>query len=416
MKFYLPPALTHRKYFYLWLGLLISVAGSQMQFAAIHWHVRELTGEPDPLALGGIGLARILPVIVFSIIGGAGADNFKRRKILFLTQSVAALQAAALAYLTFTNQITIWHIYLLTAIQAATMAFDLPARQAMVPNLVSREHLPSAFSMSSVAFNSGAIVGPLLFGVIPEGGQGFAYLFNSISFLAVILALILMGNVQQDLNRAGGVNARSMLDGVKFIFSRPLILSTMMMDFVATFFASANTMLPIVARDILSVGKTGYAWLVSSQAVGSVVAGIIVSQFKELRRQGPLFIAAVSLFGLATVWFGLSKTFVPAMVALLFIGAGDTVSTVIRNTIRQLQTPDHIRGRMTSVNQIFFMGGPQLGEVEAGVVASLFGVPFAIVSGGIGCIAGMALILWKWPQLISYNGDEPHSLAVAPAD
>lgn len=415
MKFYLPPALTHRKYFYLWLGLLISVAGSQMQFAAIHWHVRELTGKPDPLALGGIGLARILPVLIFSIIGGSVADNFNRRKILFLTQSVAALQAAALAYLTFTNQITIWHIYLLTAIQAATMAFDLPARQAMVPNLVSREHLPSAFSMSSVAFNTGAIVGPLLFGVVPEGGQGFAYLFNSISFLAVILALILMGNVQQDLNRAGGVNARSMLDGVKFIFSRPLILSTMMMDFVATFFASANTMLPIVARDILSVGKTGYAWLVSSQAVGSVVAGIIVSQFKELRRQGPLFIAAVSLFGLATVWFGLSKTFVPAMVALLFIGAGDTVSTVIRNTIRQLQTPDHIRGRMTSVNQIFFMGGPQLGEVEAGVVASLLGVPFAIISGGIGCIAGMALIIWKWPQLISYNGDEPHPIA-APAD
>lgn len=415
MKFYLPPALTHRKYFYLWLGLLISVAGSQMQFAAIHWHVRELTGEPDPLALGGIGLARILPVLIFSIIGGSVADNFNRRKILFLTQSVAALQAAALAYLTFTNQITIWHIYLLTAIQAATMAFDLPARQAMVPNLVSREHLPSAFSMSSVAFNTGAIVGPLLFGIVPEGGQGFAYLFNSISFLAVILALILMGNVQQDLNRAGGVNARSMLDGVKFIFSRPLILSTMMMDFVATFFASANTMLPIVARDILSVGKTGYAWLVSSQAVGSVVAGVIVSQFKELRRQGPLFIAAVSLFGLATVWFGLSKTFVPAMVALLFIGAGDTVSTVIRNTIRQLQTPDHIRGRMTSVNQIFFMGGPQLGEVEAGVVASLLGVPFAIISGGIGCIAGMALIIWKWPQLISYNGDEPHPIA-APAD
>lgn len=415
MKFYLPPALTHRKYFYLWLGLLISVAGSQMQFAAIHWHVRELTGKPDPLALGGIGLARILPVLIFSIIGGSVADNFNRRKILFLTQSVAALQAAALAYLTFTNQITIWHIYLLTAIQAATMAFDLPARQAMVPNLVSREHLPSAFSMSSVAFNTGAIVGPLLFGVVPEGGQGVAYLFNSISFLAVILALILMGNVQQDLNRAGGVNVRSMLDGVKFIFSRPLILSTMMMDFVATFFASANTMLPIVARDILSVGKTGYAWLVSSQAVGSVVAGIIVSQFKELRRQGPLFIAAVSLFGLATVWFGLSKTFVPAMVALLFIGAGDTVSTVIRNTIRQLQTPDHIRGRMTSVNQIFFMGGPQLGEVEAGVVASLFGVPFAILSGGIGCIVGMALIIWKWPQLISYNGDEPHP-AAAPAD
>jgi MFS family permease len=189
----------------------------------------------------------------------------------------------------------------------------------------------------------------------------------------------------------------------------------MLMDFVATFFASANTMLPIVARDILSVGKSGYAWLVSAQAIGSVLAGMVVSQIKELRKQGPLFIAAVVTFGLATVWFGLSRTFVPAMIALLLIGAADAVSTVIRNTIRQLQTPDHIRGRMTSVNQLFFLGGPQLGEVEAGVVASLFGVPFAIVSGGIGCIAGMFLIIWKWPQLVSYNGDEPQ-LAVSPAD
>jgi MFS family permease len=415
MHFHLPPALTHRKYLYLWLGLMISVAGSNMQFAAIHWHIRELTGEPDPLALGGIGLARILPVIIFSIIGGAVADNYNRRRILFITQSIAAVQAAALAYLTFTNQITIWHIYALTAIQAATMAFDLPARQAMVPNLVSREHLPSAFSMGTIAFNTGAIVGPLLFGIVPEDGQGIAYLFNSISFLAVILALILMGSVEQDTLLGSGVNLKAMGDGVRFIFSRPLILSTMLMDFVATFFASANTMLPIVARDILHVGKAGYAWLTSAQAIGSVFAGLVVSQIRDLRRQGPVFLWSVVLFGLATIWFGLSTSFAVAMVALLLIGAGDAVSTVIRNTIRQLQTPDHIRGRMTSVNQIFFMGGPQLGEVEAGFVASVFGVPFAIVSGGIACILGMFLIIRKWPQLISYNGHEP-TLAPSPAD
>ncbi|WKZ49075.1 MAG: MFS transporter [Anaerolineales bacterium] len=414
MKFRIPPALTHRKFFYLWLGLLISIAGSQMQFAAIHWHVRELTGEPNPLALGGIGLARIVPVIFFSLLGGPVADNYNRRKILFVTQSVAALEAAALAYLTFTDQITIWQIYLLTAIQAATMAFDVPARQAMIPNLVSREHLPSAFSLGTIAFNTGAIVGPLIFGIIPAGGQGLAYLLNALSFLAVLGALVFMGQVPQDIKQTG-VNLRSMQDGVRFILSRPLILSTMVMDFIATFFASANTMLPIVARDILNVGKSGYAWLVSAQAIGSVTAGIAVSQVSELRRQGRLFLASVTCFGLATIWFGLSKTLVPATIALLLIGAGDAVSTVIRNTIRQLQTPDHIRGRMTSVNQIFFQGGPQLGEAEAGVVASLFGVPFAIVSGGIGCIAGMFLVIWKWPQLISYNGDEP-TLAIAPAD
>jgi MFS family permease len=415
MQLHFPPALTHRKYVYLWLGLLISMAGSQMQFAAIHWHIRELTREPDPLALGGIGLVRILPVVVFSFIGGAVADNYNRRRILLITQSVLAVQALVLAVLTFIGKIEIWHIYVLTAIQACAISFDLPARQAMIPNLVSREHLPSAFSMNSIAFNTGAILGPLLFGIVPEGGQGLAYLFNSVSFLAVLAALFLMGQVPQDVNRAGGISLKSMGDGVRFIFSKPLILSTMLMDFVATFFASANTMLPIVARDILSVGKSGYSWLVSAQAIGSVLAGMVVSQIKELRKQGPLFLAAVVTFGLATVWFGLSRTFVPAMIALLLIGAADAVSTVIRNTIRQLQTPDHIRGRMTSVNQLFFLGGPQFGEVEAGVVAFMFGVPFAIVSGGIGCIVGMFLIIWKWPQLVSYSGDEP-SLATAPAD
>ncbi|CAG0965705.1 Enterobactin exporter EntS [Anaerolineales bacterium] len=415
MKLQIPPALKHYRYRYLWLGLLISVAGSQMQSAAIHWHIRELTGEPDPLALGGIGLARILPVILFSIIGGTVADNYNRRMIILVTQSLLALQALVLAVLTISGHITSWQIYLLTAIQAAAMAFDIPARQSLIPNLVPREVLPSAFSLNMVAFNVGAIGGPLLFGLIPEGGQALAYLLNSISFLAVIAALFLMGDVPQNLNKAGGINLGAMWDGVRFIFSRPLITSTMLMDFIATFFASANTMLPIVARDILNVGKTGFAWLTSAEAIGSVTIGIVVSQFPTLRKQGFLFFGSVFVFGMATILFGVSGTFAVAMIALFFVGAGDTVSTIIRNTIRQLHTPDHIRGRMTSVNQIFFQGGPQLGEVEAGLVAAAFGVPFAIISGGIGCILGLGFVAWKFPQLINYNGDEP-TLAGVPAD
>ena len=415
MKIHIPPALHYYRYRYLWFGLLISIAGSQLQFAAIHWHIRDLTGEPNPLALGGIGLARILPVIVFSIIGGTVADNFNRRNILFITQTVLALQALFLAYLTFSGKITVQYIYILTALQASMMAFDLPARQSLVPNLVPRDALPSAFSMNSIAFNVGAICGPLLLGFVPEGALGYAYVINSISFLAVLLALFFMGDVPQNVNKAGGVNLYAMWDGVRFIFKRPLISSTMLMDFIATFFASANTMLPIVARDILNVGKTGFVWLTSAQAIGSVGAGLVISQFPKIRKQGMLFLGSVFVFGLATVLFGLSTTFGLAMIALFLIGAADAVSTVIRNTIRQLQTPDHIRGRITSVNQIFFMGGPQLGEVEAGLVAAAFGVPFAIISGGIGCILGLGFVVWKWPQLKNYNGDEP-MLAGSPAD
>ena len=415
MKFSIPAALRHKRYLYLWLGLLISIAGSQMQISALFWHIRTLTGEPQPLALGGIGLARILPVIVFSFLGGPVADTLNRRQILFVTQTAMALVAMVLALLTFTGHITIWYIYLLTAIQATAVAFDGPARQAMIPNIVPAEDLPSAFSMSSIAQNAGSIIGPALTGiVIVAFGQGYTYFFNSVSFLAVIIALVLIGPVLQD-TRKSGIHLRAALEGIRFIFSRPIILSTMLMDFVATFFASANTMMPIVAKDILKVGEIGYGWLSSAQAIGSVAAGVVVSQVQKLRKQGPIFLIAVVIFGLATVLFGASSAFAIAMLALILMGAADAVSTIIRNTIRQLNTPDHIRGRMTAVNQIFFQGGPQLGEVESGIVASLFGVPASIISGGIGCIVGVALIVHKWPQLLAYNGDE-HLLAKTPLD
>jgi MFS family permease len=165
--------------------------------------------------------------------------------------------------------------------------------------------------------------------------------------------------------------------------------------------------MPIVARDILKVGEVGYGVLSSAQSIGSVTAAIIISQLSEIKRQGPIFLGAVVIFGLATILFGLSSGFVLALLALVVIGAADSVSTIIRNTIRQLQTPDHIRGRMISINQIFFQGGPQLGEVEAGIVGRLFGVPFAIVTGGIGVLISVWLIVAKWPQLRTYNGDEP---------
>jgi MFS family permease len=416
MSLHLPPALKHRRFFYLWIGLLVSLAGSQMQISAIFWHIRTLTGKPDPLALGGIGLARILPIIVFSFLSGPVADSFNRRSILFITQSVMTLTALVLATLTFSGHIQLWHIYALTAIQATAGAFDLPARQAMVPNLVPAADLPNAFSMQSIAANTGSVVGPLLGGVVIASlGQGYTYLFNAISFVAVLLALAVIGHVPQDMTRSTGVNLSAVGDGVRFILSRPMILSTMVLDFVATFFASANTLMPIVARDLLKVGELGYGVLSSAQSIGSVLAGLVISQLSFLRRQGSVFMGAVVIFGGATILFGVSHVFVLALLALILMGAADAVSTIIRNTIRQLQTPDHMRGRMTSLNQIFFQGGPQLGEVEAGVVAQLFGVPFCIISGGIGCIIGVLLIALRWPQVRSYNGDEPIA-AATPAD
>ena len=407
MRLHLPPSLHHRKFRLIWLGMLISVAGSQMQVSAIHWHIRELTGTPDPLALGGIGLVRILPVILFSIVSGPVADTLNRRTILLVTQCVQAIIAVILAALTFSNHINIGLIYALTALQAAAIAFDLPARQAMIPNIVPEKDLPNAYSIQSIAFNSGAIIGPMLGGlVIATLGQGYTYLFNAISFLAVIVALLMIGNVAQDIKKGSGISLAAVSEGIHFIFSKPIILSTMLIDFAATFFASANTMLPIVARDILKVGEVGYGFLSAGQSIGSVIASLVISQLTEIKRQGRVFLGSVFLFGLATILFGLSNGLIIAMFALIIMGAADSVSTIIRNTIRQLNTPDHIRGRMVSINQIFFQGGPQLGEVEAGIVGKFFGVPAAIISGGIGVILAVWWIAKKWPQLNHYEGDE----------
>lgn len=411
---HIPPSLKHRKFFYLWLGQLISVTGAQMQLWAIFWHINQL--NPNPIALGGIGVARILPIVIFSLIGGALADSVDRRKVLFVTQSAAALLALTLGLLTQFGSITIWHIYVITALQAVTVAFDAPSRQALVPNLLPKKDLPNAFSMTFTAAQVGSVLGPALSGiVIAAFGQEAVYYINSISFVAVIAALILIGHVPQAFaEKAAGVSVAAIREGFRFIFSKPIIFSTMLLDFVATFFASAHTLMPIIAREVLNVSVVEYGYLSAAPAVGAVLIALVISQVKEIRRQGQIFLGSVIVFGLATIIFGATRLFIIAWLAIAVTGAADGVSTIIRNTIRQLQTPDHIRGRMTSVNQLFFQGGPQLGEIRAGLVAQLFGAPYAIISGGIGCIIGTLAIAWKWPHLTKYNGDEP-MLAGAPA-
>jgi len=411
---HIPPALKHRNFALIWSGLLISMVGSQMQQWALFWHISKLSD--DPIAVSVVGGVRFAAVLCFSLLGGLVADRYNRRSILFFTQSTTMLIAVLLGLLTLFGKIQLWHIYLLTGIQAAAMAFDLPARQALVPNLVPRDILPSAFSLQSIAFNTGAIVGPALSGiVIGYFGQEAVYFFNAVSFLAVIFALIALGNIpqqQSEIRRGFKAAFGDIREGVLFILSQPLILSTMLLDFIATFFSSANTLLPYFAQNVLKVGEVAYGWLASAQSVGAVCVGLIASQYSHIRRQGPLLLGAVVVFGAATIIFGISRLYGLVFLALALMGAADSVSTIIRNTVRQLTTPDALRGRMTSINQIFFMGGPQLGEIEAGAVAQFFGVPFAIISGGVGTILGVWLVASMWPTLVRYNGDEPNVTTV----
>lgn len=413
----IPPALKYRGFALIWGGLIISMIGTQMQQWALFWHISQLS--KDPIAVSIVGGVRFVAVLCFSLIGGLVADRYDRRKILFVTQATAMLIAVLLGLLTLSGKIQLWHIYILTGIQAAAMAFDLPARQALVPNLIPRDILPSAFSLQSIAFNTGAIVGPAMSGiVIGYLGQEYAYFINAVTFLAVIFALIALGNVPQQQSKSQAGLRAALIDiraGLRFIRHQPLILSTMILDFIATFFSSANTLLPYFAQNVIHVGEVAYGWLAAAQSIGAVLVGLIVSQYSHIRRQGPLLLGAVIVFGMATILFGFSRLYALIFLALALTGAADSVSTIIRNTIRQLNTPDSMRGRMTGINQIFFMGGPQLGEIEAGAVAQFFGVPFAIISGGIGTIMGVWLVASIWPSLTRYNGDEPN-IMTAPAD
>ncbi len=417
---HLPPALHHRKFSLLWAGMLISVAGSQMQLWALFWHIRTLSDQP--VAVSGVGIARFLPILLLSLFAGLVADRHNRRRVMLTTQSLMMFTALALAGLTALGLIRLWHIYLLTALQAAAIAFDTPARQALIPNLLPKADLPSAFSLNSIAMTTGSIVGPALSGVvIAYAGQEFTYLFNAVSYLAVIGALIAMGEVPQPsaarLSATTGIDWAAIRQGIRFIVNSPIILSSMLLDFLATFFSSANTLLPFIAQDILRVGPVEYGWLAGAQSIGGILAGLALSQRSNLRRQGMILLNAVLVFGAATILFGLSRWFWLTFLALTLIGGADAVSTVLRNTIRQLQTPDALRGRMVSINQIFFMGGPQLGEIEAGVVAQAFGVPAAVITGGIGCILAVGFVTWRWPQLRHFNGDEPILAGAAtPAD
>jgi MFS family permease len=239
-----------------------------------------------------------------------------------------------------------------------------------------------------------------------------------VTFLAVIFALIALGDVPQQQSKSQAGLRAAFMDiraGLQFIRRQPLILSTMILDFIATFFSSANTLLPYFAQNVIHVGEVAYGWLAAAPSIGAVLVGLIVSQYNNIRRQGPLLLGSVVVFGAATILFGFSRLYILIFLALALTGAADSVSTIIRNTIRQLNTPDSMRGRMTGVNQIFFMGGPQLGEIEAGAVAQFFGIPFAIITGGVGTILGVWLVASIWPSLAKYNGDEPNMLS-APAD
>jgi MFS family permease len=400
-------ALQHRNFRLLWTGQLISFTGSTMQTAAILWHVSLLV-PPDrrPIALGMVGLVRLMPILFFSIAGGTVADAADRRRVMLLTQSALCMVAALLALLTFRGIDHPWPVYALAAIGAAAAAFDNPARQALVPSLVPHEHLPNAISLNAIMSQCASVAGPSIGGiVIATLGVEWVYAINALTFVCVIAALAMMRDIPpRDAAAVSDISVRAAREGLGFVFSSPIIRSTMLLDFFATFFSSATALLPIFAQDILTVGPGGYGWLYAAPSLGAVLASLImVRSIESIDRRGAVLIWAVCAYGAATVIFGLSRSFGLTFLCLAVTGAADTVSMVLRNVIRQLSTPDHLRGRMIGINMVFFQGGPQLGELEAGVVAQWMGPRASVVTGGLGCLLATAWIAGRTPSLRQYR-------------
>jgi MFS family permease len=392
---------------------MVSLTGSQMQVAAVDWHVYLLTRSP--LALGLVGLSRVIPIVSFSLLGGVVADRYDRKKVMLATQSTMIVVAGVLGLLTFTGHESLWTLYVLTGMTSAAGAFDNPARQALIPRLVPPSDLPGALAMNLTMFHVGMIGGPAIAGLIiagsGEGTKGLASIsvLNALSFLGVVLTLV-------SLKSSGKVESvgehetpwTSLRQGLRFVFTTPIMVWTMALDFVATFFSGANSLLPIFADQVLKVGALGFGWLRAAPALGALVGSVYTSLKPIPARQGRVLLWAIAAYGAATVVFGLSRSYVLTFAALAVVGLSDLISTVVRQIVRQMITPDSMRGRMTSVNMIFFMGGPQLGELEAGLVASLFattalGATVSVVSGGVATIAAVAIVAWRAKIVRNYE-------------
>jgi len=385
-------ALGYRDYLLLWSGMLVSQAGSQMRVVAVAWQVYLLSHSA--LLLGALGLVQAIPTMLFSLVGGVIADAFDRRKLLLFTEVTLALCSTALALLTIFHLITIPIIYVIAVVSAAVGSFDYPTRQTLISKIVPTSQLTNAYSLNMLMFNLAVIVGPTLGGFAIAGlGVAGTYWFDVGSFGCVVIALLLMRVDGRPGEGHAAPGFQSLVEGMRFLRQHPVIFSVMLLDFCAMFFGSTRGLLPIYAAQIYHVGPQGLGVLLAATAVGAVVATFLSGPVGRWQRQGLGVILAIAAYGVCIVLFGLSAwSFVLGLAFLVASGAADMVSTVLRSTIAQLGTPDEFRGRVSSIYAVFSIGGPMLGQFEAGSLANLSTAPIAATIGGVLVIGSAALI------------------------
>ncbi len=384
-----------------------SGAAQTLLRATFAWQVFAITGSAFHLGL--VGLVQFVPTFFLSLVGGAVADSFERRRIVMLAQLATLVGSVTLGLLTHRNAASLPLVYGVIFATSAAIAFEAPARQALLPTLVPRALFPSAVTLNSTVQQLGWVTGPVVMGfVIDAFGVAAAYVAHVALLLVSLANLAGLPAPRGDAPRRD-VSLRAIREGVAFVRSRQAVLGAMALDMFAVIFGSATALLPIYANEILHVGARGYGLLASALEIGSLSMAAVLLFLPPIRRAGRALCLAVAIYGLATIAFGFSTSFPLSVTAFLVAGAADQVSVVLRSTLIQLSTPDELRGRVSSVNFIFIGASNQLGAVESGFVASLTSTVFSVVSGGVACLAVLGLVAWKLPELRRYRLDHPHA-------
>jgi MFS family permease len=382
-----------------WLGMFISLIGTWIQTVAQSWLVFELTNSA--FLLGLVGFLGSIPLFLLSLFGGVVADRMNKRIILIFTQTAFMVLAFVLAALTQARLITPFQIMLIAVLNGMVMAFDGPSRQAMVVELVGKEHVLNAIALNSIAFNSSRIIGPAFAGILVAAiGMSGCFYINGISFLAVIIALFLIrikGIPKNDKNNSA---IKDFKEGLKFIKNNRIILILIIMvGFISLFGISYAILMPIFARDVLEVGVKGLGFLMSSAGVGALIAAFILARLGDFKYKGKFLILSSLVFSFSLTLFSLSRVYLFSLIALVLMGGASVSAIALINTLLQTSVSNEFRGRVMSAFMFTFAGIMPFGNLIAGSLTHAWGVSFTVMLSGIICTAFFIIINIMYPEI-----------------
>jgi MFS family permease len=400
----LPPwaSLRYRDYTFLFLLSLFATTAQQMRVTQNLYQVYELSGSA--FLLGLTGLAQGVPIFALGLFGGILADFLDRKKILLITTFGNLFVALMLGILTLTGLIQVWHILVATALTSALNIVLNPARMALISHLVPRSHLTNAVSLNSSVSQGSHFIGPMLGGLsLAWMSTGNGYLFNALFYIPAAVAIVLLKLPVSDKTEREKFSMASFLGGVRFLFSEPIILTLVMLDFIVIGVGSYRSLLPVFAKDILLVGPAGFGMLSSAPAIGGITGTIILLTIGDVKSKGLLVFWSFLVYALALGVFAISTSFWLSLLLLGAMGLTNSLQAVMRQTTFHLLTPDHVRGRAFSVFNMFSQGANAIGATEVGFMAALVGAPGSLL---FGCAVGVLLTLGCWvlmPGLKSFG-------------